>query len=240
MITTPRLGSVAIAVAVVGFLAAGSANATPSVTGDTLPFQFTSDHCDNGHGGIGGCGIANQPNGVGGTVLVTDLGGANLNLIYRLQTATSSSTVAFKPALDLTSLNTINQVTYCNITPSAKFTIPNNIGSKQNAGSLMMYGTGNFGFGLDGVGNGGSNPDGSSLIFDIAATGLDRQTPENSSMQYFAADIISGTTTKTGGIDVSNSGTPGHGNETGVPDPGSMLLLGASLIGLGAVRRMRR
>ena len=32
----------------------------------TEVFQFTSDHCDNG----GGCGIASQPNGSGGTVTV--------------------------------------------------------------------------------------------------------------------------------------------------------------------------
>ena len=61
-----------------------------------------------------------------------------------------------------------------------------------------MDGTGFFDYGLDGVGNGGSQPDGSSLVFDIAASGLDLTDLKKEHVgQFFAADIISGTTTRT-------------------------------------------
>ncbi len=193
-------------------------------------FQFTSDHC------TGGC-LTGQTSG--GTVTVTDLGSGTLEFSISLLNGNQFINGGFDASFGF-NLASNPTITYSNINPAANYTIPGVIPvNKQAAGSLHMDGTGFFEYGLDGVGNGGSDPLGSSLVFDINAAGLTLTSlQQNSDGQFFAADIISGTTgtpnRNTGGIDVSNPPTP-----VNVPEPRSLFLVAVGLIAAGFVRWRR-
>jgi hypothetical protein len=166
-------------------------------------FVFTSDDC-TGH-----C-LTGQANG--GTVTVTQVATNELGFTISLANGNQFINAGFDASFGF-NLSGISSITYSNISP-AGFTIPNSPSdSIQNAGSLHMDGTGFFSFGLEGFGSGGSAPDGSSLSFDITATGLTlANLTGNAAGELFAADIISGTTPagctlaagncNTGGIDV--------------------------------------
>src|SRR4051794_41971862 len=93
-----------------------------------------------------------------------------------------------------------------------------------------MDGTGFFEYGLEGFGNGGSSPDGSKLSFTISGTGLTLASLEKNAFgQYFAADIISGTTGNTGGIGARNEPQP-------LPGPTTLGPLSAGVLCLGEIR----
>jgi hypothetical protein len=67
-------------------------------------------------------------------------------------------------------------------------------------------GTGFFQYGVSctGCGNGGSNPQTGPLDFTITGTGLSTASfTTNAAGQFFVADMISGTTGKTGPVDAS-------------------------------------
>ena len=193
---------------------------TSSAYADTITrvYNFTSDHC------TGGC-LTGQTSG--GTVTVTDTGAGFLDFFVQLTNGNQFVNTGFDASFGF-NLNGITTVDYSNVT--ANWTIPG--GDPQTAGSVHVEGTGFFEFGLESPGTGGSSPAGSTLAFRITATGLDITDIEaNALANFFAADIISGTTGFTGAIDVS---TP----PTTVPDGGSTLsLLGLAVLGLGYLRR---
>jgi hypothetical protein len=200
------------------------AQASVVVTANQLTGTFTSDHC------TGGC-LTNQTNG--GTITVTATGANTLAFDIELANGNQFVNTGFDASFGF-NLSGITSITYSGITP-AGFTIPNSVGSVQTAGSLHMDGTGFFSFGLEGFGNGGSAPDGSSLMFTITAAGLDiGDITTNALGQFFAADVISGTTGNTGAIDVSTVST------SSVPEPSTWAMMILGFVGVGFMAYRRR
>ena len=188
---------------------------------DTQTFQFTSDHCTNG------C-LTGQTSG--GSVTVSEVGAGVLSFAVNLLNGNQFINSGFEASFGF---NLVGDPTiaYSNITPGS-FTIPGTLDPSQAAGSLHMDGTGTFDYGLEATGNGGSDPNGTSLTFLITAAGLTLASLQaNAIGQFFAADIISGTTGWTGGIDASLSS---------VPLPPAALLFGTALVGMGVLGRRRR
>jgi hypothetical protein len=116
-----------------------------------------------------------------------------------------------------------------------------------SAGTVSMDGFGNFLFGVSvSNGNGGSSNGGSTLTFDIWATGLSLASigglstnPPGSASVQFAADIIQGCNT---GLTSCSGGTGiiGTGSVSPIPLPPAALLFGTALVGLGVLGRRRR
>jgi hypothetical protein len=101
------------------------------------------------------------------------------------------------------------------------------------AGSSKYDGFGKFEYSIvcDACGSGGSNPQPGPLTFTLSATGLteasfaELSTGRGGTHAYFVADIL-GTNGKTGPVGA-------------VPEPGTLVLAGTALVGLGAWARRR-
>jgi hypothetical protein len=199
-------------------ICAAAALACAPAAATVLVFDITSDHCTDG------C----LDGALGGHVTVTDNGTGTL--AFSIQLADGHQLI--NTGLDATfafNLTGIAAVTYSGV-DLTKYTIPG--GNPQPTGNLHVDGTGFFQFGLDGIGNGGSDPLGDTLTFTIAAVGLDfTDLSKNAAGNFFALDILSATTGNTGAVDVENN--PRFEG----PEPGSLLLLGIGIAALGFARR---
>lgn len=104
-------------------------------------------------------------------------------------------------------------------------------------GANTPYGT--FGVALDSsAGNGTSDAYFGDLVFTLTRTGgLDTNDfVPNDAGSYFAADLTNGSNTGAQAWAIRNDPPP----VTGVPEPGTMGLFGAGLIGVAAARRRRQ
>lgn len=193
----------------------------PTSTWAQTTFSLTSDHC------TGGCG----PQTSFGTVSVTDSGSGSLSFSVSMLNGNTLVNTGFPLtfAFDLASDPTI---TYSGLTSG--FTIPDVIGTNsQVAGSYHMDGVGDFEYGVLWGSQGGGAGTSGPLNFTISGTGLTLSSIEaNSTGNFFAVDIRSGTNGNTGLVDASVATVP-------EPETYGMLLAGLGLMGF-LVRRRRK
>jgi len=142
-----------------------------------------------------------------------------------------------KPSITVSNINTNSTFTFSLISTST--------------GSIHIDGFGDFDYGLNctNCGNGSNNPDFSPLSFNVTAPGGLFLTPSptgdvtissgGSPDPYFAVDVYSTITGKTGPMDASVVGTPNQ-QLFGAPEPSTIALFGAGLIAFGFSFRRRR
>jgi len=228
---SPTLRKIATLSAAVGLALGAATQPASAATGDTTTFLLTSDHC------TGTCGGGDNPQASFGSIVVTDLAGDFLGFNITL----TNGNKFVQTGLDLTfgfNLAANPTITYSALT--AGYTIPGGTSPLQSAGTYHENGTGDFEYGViwgggGGGGNAAANP---VLSFTIGGTGLTLASLEqNAALQFFAADIISGTTGNTGVVDASVALPP-----TSVPEPETyaMLLAGLGMMGFVARRRKQK
>jgi len=208
---TTRFG-VALAVFVMCLMATA-----PNLHADTL--LLTSDHC------TGGCGTAPF-----GTVTITQVG-PNVNFVVDLSDG-PPNTVGWAQTgagdFQLFKFNATG-VVVGDISVTQTFTGQT---LQANTGAFNGDGTGDFSFGIScttcGNGNLGIT---SNLVFSVANVTIAELTVPNNLGNIFVADIFSSQTGNTGPVDAST---------VLIPEPSSLLLLGSSLVGIGAAALRRR
>jgi hypothetical protein len=189
-------------------------------------FNFTSDHC------TGGCG----PQSSFGTVTLTQVGNNVTVVVSLLHGNQWVQTGAGGNMYFLFDNAGINLADITNIVMSGNPGGP----TTAFAGPIHADGTGNWmwGIGCATCPTGGTGAFGGSLTFTVVGTTLAEMEVGHAvngfGTELFVADILSGTTGKTGLVDVN---TPPQG----VPDGGAtLMLLGAALGTLGMARRYLR
>jgi hypothetical protein len=201
------------------------------VRAQTATYSLTSDHC------TGGCG-PQQPSF--GNVAVTDLGGGALSFAVNLLNSNQfvNTGVPLTFAFELSG-NPV--ITYSSLT--AGWLIPNLINTNQQAANIALIGpdayrmsaTGVWEYGVLWNAQGGGHGTAGPLNFQISGNGLTLASVEqNPGGNFFAVDILSGTTGATGVVDASIALT--------VPEPETygMLLAGLGLMGYMIRRRRPR
>ena len=234
-----------------------AAIAVMPASADTFTYQFTSDHCSTFNGntclppGATNMGTITVSDNADGSVTVTVNLAAGFSFV---STGAGTNSGPGNPpnASFFFRLNPNPTITYSNITPSSGWTIPNVIGTDQQAaGSYAGDGLqGQFEYALacnppgspDGCGTGGSDPLPPPLTFTVTGAGVTAASfnDPGASGSPFAADVIS-STGATGLIDASlctdcnNLSTEGGQ----VPEPASIALLGSILVGVTAICRKK-
>ena len=206
--TRPKLR--ASLILAIGFLAAGLLLA--STPAHAITYNLTSDHC------TGGCATA--PIGTetltqnGTTVDVT----VDLAAGYSFAKTGAADDQAFK--FNATGV-VLGDITVNQNAPAPKILAA-------DAGALNGDGTGNFGFGIicSNCGPGGSDTFSTDIIFHVASATIADLTAPNNLGIIFVADVLA-PNGNTGPVDAT----------TPVAEPGTLLLLGSGLAGIGAWSR---
>jgi hypothetical protein len=213
MMIFKRMLMVGLLAAVVLGIASQTANAA------VLTFNLTSDHCS------GGC-LTGQTSG--GLITITDAGANTVTVMVALANNNKFVKTGFDTDFGF-NLSGNPTITYSGVTSGFDPTGSN----PQAAGSLHMDGTGFFAYGVTCTvcGPGASNPQTGPLNFTITAAGLSTASfVQNADNQFFAVDMISGTTGNTGAVDASVK------NVT-TPEPNVLFGLGLGLVSLGLAGR---
>ena len=208
--TRPKLR--ASLILAIGFLAAGLLLAsTPAYA---ITYDLTSDHC------TGGCGTAPF-----GTVTLTQTG---TTVDVTVDLATGYSFAKTGAADDQAFKFNATGVVLGDITVDAH--VP---GLIADTGAFNGDGTGNFSFGIacPSCGSGGSSAFTTDIVFHILNATIADLTVPNNLGNIFVADVLA-PNGNTGPVDVS-------GPPVTAAEPGTLLLLGSALVGIGAWSRRR-
>jgi hypothetical protein len=196
---------------ILAIVAAGLLMAASSALADD--FTLNSDHCTGGCGPqTGGFGNVNLTQ-VGANVLVT------VSLINGNQFISTGAGGG-----DAFLFNGPAGLVITNISSNGGPLLTPDYGTP----TIHADGTGNFNYGIACLScNGASNPFSGPITFLVLNTTVAALEVQNDTGNFFAADILSGTTGKTGDVDASS-----------VADGGTtLMLLGSALSALGLARR---
>jgi PEP-CTERM motif-containing protein len=193
----------------------------------TTVYDLTSDDC------TGGCGPQTPSFG---TITLTTIATGNVQVTINLFNNNRFVNTGFDGTIDFNLLG--NPTIQVSGLP-ANWSLVG--GPNAPAGDHSMDGLGVFDYAILWGPQGGGAADGSTLTFNVLATGIteasfaDPSRPP-SGPAFFGVDIISGTTGLTGPVDASNAGHPPAGK---IPEPSTLLLFGSGLVALSVFVRSR-